>query len=453
MSVFGGFAGAGPLGGDKGLSLGLMQTLKLAWADDELRQKLIFVFGMFVVYVFGVHLPVPIPGISAAALMEKQGDNAFLQLINAFTGGGLRRMSIFALGLGPYITASIILQVLTQAIPEWKKELQEGGEYSRRKQNQRTRFLSIALCYLQGYGYIQMLKNYGGFQIVTYGQILSVLTLWMAGAMFCLWLGEQITEKGIGNGVSLMIFAGIIVSLPQTFERVGQAVSDGVLAPWKIAILIALFIGTTWLIVYFTVAQRRIPIQTMRRQIGTKVMGGKTQYLPLSVNMVGVIPIIFANALLGLPYQFSTYAPKDSPIRNFFENLSKWLYPGSPFPKGVVGSLVYAGLILFFTYFYTAVQYNVEDISDQLKRSGSFIPGIRPGKQTKDFLDGVISRVTLVGAVFLAIVALVQYIAPSLTGMTGLSIVGGTTLLIVVSVALETMRQIEAHILMKQYGS
>lgn len=451
MSVFGGFAGSPGGGSDKGLSLGLMQTLKLAWADEDLRQRLLFVFYMFVIYTAGVHIPVPIPGLAADQLNKLMENNSFLQLLNMFSGGGFKRLSIFALGLSPYITASIILQVLTQAWPEWKKELQEGGEYARKKQNRRTRALSLVLCYLQGYGFLQMFKA-GGLALQPL-QMFTVLTFWTAGSMFCLWLGEKISENGIGNGVSLMIFAGIIISVPTTFAKIGEMVSGGTLPIYKVIFLLVEFVAVTWLVVFFSVAQRRIPIQHMKRNVGTKVLGGQTQYLPLSVNMVGVIPIIFAISLLNLPYQFSTYFPMGSTPHDVFRNIGEYLNPMAPFPKGIVGCISYAALIFFFTYFYTAVQYNVEDISDQLKRSGSFIPGIRPGKQTKDFLDGVISRLTIVGAGFLSIVALLQYVAPALTGVTGLNMLGGTTLLILVSVALETLRQIEANLLMKQYGS
>lgn len=449
MSVLGGFAGGpGAGGGDKGLSLGLMQTLKLAWADEELRQRMLFVLIVFVVYSFGVHIPVPIPGLDPVGIVEKlEKDNNLIAMLNAFTGGGFKRLSIFALGLSPYITASIILQVLTQAIPEWKKEMQEGGQYGRQKQNRRTRGLSIILCFVQGWGFIQLL-NSAQLGIHAPTQIISILTFWTAGSMFCLWLGEQITERGIGNGVSLMIFAGILVSFPSLVSQVSGAVSGGTVPLYKIIFLLVLLIFVTWLIVFFTVAQRRIPIQTMRRQVGNRTLGGQTQYLPFSVNMVGVIPIIFASSLMGLPYQFGTMMKSE-----FLKDLSMWLNPTSRFPMGLVGCFFYVCLIFFFTYFYTAVQYDVNDIADNLKRQGAFIPGIRPGNQTKKFLDEVLSRVTIVGSGFLAVIALVQYVAPALTGLFGLSAIGGTTLLIVVSVALETLRQIEANLLMKQYGS
>ena len=453
--------GSGPSGGgggDKGLSMSVFQTLRMAWADPDLRARILFVLAMFSVYTLGIHIAVPIPGIRPEDLTEQLSKNQFFQMINMFGGGALRRLSIFSLGLNPYITASIILQILTQANPKWKMEMREGGEYARRAQNKRTRFLSLGLCVAQGWGFLQMIM--GGITnhaIFTPFVIFTVLMFWTSGAMFVLWLGEQISERGVGNGVSLMIFAGIIISLPNTVESLYTSVRDHQTAFWQVAILLILFLGTTWFIVFFTVAQRRIPVQHMRRMQGTKQMGGQTSYLPLSVNMAGVIPIIFAISLVYLPAQFGSWAAPDSWIHNAMEKVNDYINPGSPTALGwqiVIGSISFSLLIFFFTYFYTAIQYNVDDIADNLKRGGSFIPGVRPGKQTSDFLNGVISRITVVGAAFLAIVSLIQFLAPRITGTTArISVLGGSTLLIMVSVALETMRQIEANLLMKRYNA
>jgi preprotein translocase subunit SecY len=446
----------------------LAETFRLAFADPDLRQRLLFVLFMFGVFALGVHVPVPIPGIKSAELDLKGG---LFDLLNSFGGGALRKLSIFALGLNPYITASIIMQVLTTANPAWKKELQEGGEYARKQQNKRTRGLTLLLCAVQGFGLLTMIAGAGkgtdvGVAIATMPFYLKLITVmfWTAGSMFTLWLGEQISEKGIGNGVSLMIFAGIVISLPMQGERLWAAMKAGEVHWYQVAVVGALFLGATWLIVYFTTAQRRIPIQHMRRQVGTKMLGGQTSYLPLSVNMAGVLPIIFAVSLIYLPSQFSMMLGGDTPnntgfvgtMAHIFGTIAEWLNPGSlRWEQALVGSILYTGLIFFFTYFWTAIQYNVEDISNNLKRGGSFIPGVRPGKQTKDFLDQVISRITLVGAAFIAIIALLQYIAPRISGISYsyINIIGGTSLLIMVSVALETMRQIEANLLMKQYGS
>lgn len=330
--------------------------------------------------------------------------------------------------------------------------MQEGGEYARRQQNRRTRFLAICLCIFQGLGLYTLLGQAGALPDGAGPWLkVAIITFWTAGAMFILWIGEQISEKGIGNGVSLMIFAGIVLSMPYQVSKIADQVSSGLVQWYEVLIIAAIFLGTTWLIVLFTTAQRRIPIQHMRRQQGMRTLGGGTSYLPLSVNMAGVIPIIFAVSLIFIPAQIAQGA-HDTPLGDFMLKVAYWLNPLSPFPAGIIACVLYTALIFFFTYFYTAVQYNVEDISNNLKRGGSFIPGIRPGKQTKDFLDNVISRITVVGAAFLAFVALVQYVGWALTDIQNVNIIGGTSLLIMVSVALETMRQIEANLLMKRYG-
>lgn len=459
----GGYAGGGAKG-DKGLSMPLTETFRLAWADPDLRQRMLFVLFMFGVFALGVHIPVPVPGFNSEDVVKSLNGVPAFDLLNMFGGGALARLSIFALGLNPYITSSIIMQILQTALPQWKKEMQEGGEYARKQNNKRTRLLALGLCLIQGWGLLAIMKGSAALANLSLPYQMVILIFWTAGSMFMLWLGEQISEKGIGNGVSLMIFAGIILSLPTEAARLLQGVRDNVVAWWSIAIILVIFLVATWFIVYFTTAQRRIPIQHMRRMVGTKMMGGQTSYLPLSVNMAGVLPIIFAVSLVGLPAQISMmFGGPATPAGTLFDNINSFLQPANgapvaswlPIPRGIVGSILYTALIFFFTYFWTAIQYNVEDISNNLKRGGSFIPGVRPGKQTKDFLDGVISRITIVGAAFIAAVALLQYIAPALAGIPPgiyISLIGGTSLLIMVSVALETMRQIEANLLMKQYG-
>ena len=435
---------------DKGLRMPLLETLRQAWADPDLRAKIQFVLLMFGVYVLGVNISVPIPGISPEAMNKLLEDNAFFNMLNSFGGGGLKRISIFALGLNPYITSSVIMQILTTALPQWKKELQEGGEYARRQQNKRTRFLTLALCIAQGMGLIRMMGS--ALPPLAPHQVFLVVLFWTAGAMFMLWLGEQISERGIGNGISLMIFAGIMISMPSQFSQIYDQLTKGLINWFQVGILLVSFMVVTWLVVLFSTAQRRIPIQHMRRVVGMKMMGGQTSYLPLSVNLTGVIPLIFAVSLALLPTQFANMFPANSGPHDFLNALGQWIYPGQFFPQNVVGSLVYMALIFFFTYFYTAIQFNVEDIANNLKRGGSFIPGVRPGKQTRDFLDGVISRITIVGALFLSFIALFQAYVPALTGIRQGNYLFGTSLLILVSVALDTMRQIESNLLMKHYG-
>jgi preprotein translocase subunit SecY len=449
----GGTLGAAPSGrSDKGLRLSLGETLRQAWADEDLRRRIIFVLCVFGIYALGIHVAVPIPGISADGIAKALEGNRFFQMINTIGGGGFKRISIFALGLGPYITSSIIMQVLQQSLPSWKAEMQEGGEYARKQQNRRTRMLALVLALGQGF---TLLSSMGPGVISGPNPMLTkigVSIFWMAGSMILLWLGEQISEKGIGNGTSLIIFAGIVISFPGIIEIVGRSVRDGAINYFQVATLAVLFLATTWFIVFFTTAQRRIPIQHMRRNFGTKTVGGQTSYLPISVNMAGVIPVIFALTLITMPYQFASAFPQGSDAQNAILAVGKFFSPDFTHWQGYLGALVYMALIFGFTYLWNAMVYNVEDIANNLKRGGSYIPGIRPGKQTIDFLNGIISRVTFVGALFLSIVALTQFVFPLIAPVSQLSTMSGTSLLIMVSVALETMRQIESNLLVKQFG-
>lgn len=458
MSVFGGGAALGPTG--KGSQLSLLDTFRHAWADEDLRRRILFDLFIFAVFALGINIPVPLPGHSAAEITKNLEGNALFLLINSFGGGALGKLSIFALGMNPYITSAIIFQVLEQAIPQWKEEKKEGGEYAKQAMNRRVRLFTVFLCIAQSLGFIAMLRptNPGVFTTPT---VLLILLFWLAGAIFVMWLGEQISERGIGNGVSLLIFAGIILALPFTAETMWTGVMNGVIAWYKMVIYALLFLVTIWFIVFFTVAQRRIPVQHMRRMQGTKQMGGQTSYLPFSVNMTGVIPIIFAVVILFLPAQFASWFPQNSKAADFLNNASLFLNPGAPNSAGLVvlaSCLIFSAVIFFFTYFYTALQFNVDDIADNLKRSGSFIPGIRPGKQTGDFLNNIITKITLVGAVFLSAVTLLQFLAPRMVGISlenlgGQSLIGGINMLILVQVALDTMREIEANVLMKTYNA
>ncbi len=429
----------------------LSDTVRAAWAEPELKQRILFIFIIFGVYAIGLHVQIPVPGISAEALRVKVEQSGYLQLINMFGGGALKRLSIFALGLNPYITASIIMQLMKVAVPGWKKEAAEGDQYSRMKMASRTRALTIFLCIAQGFG----LLAYIGATDLTLWSKIEVVTFWTAGAMMMLWLGEQIQDKGIGQGVSLMIFAGIVVSFPFVVEDFGRQIRTGTLGIDRVILFALAIVLMTALIVLFTLAQRRIAIHHMRRSAGgTKQIGGTTTYLPIPVNAVGVIPIIFALALIYIPSQFSLMFPANSPIHNILTEISLYL---SPRPHAfwyywVIGSIVYSLLIFFFTYFYTAIQFNVEDIASHLRRSGAYIPGVRQGKQTEQYLDSVISKVTIVGALFLAVISLLPLWLPSFLGLgQSMQVLGGTSLLIIVSVVLDLMRQIESNLLMRGY--
>jgi preprotein translocase subunit SecY len=442
-------SGAGKGAGDKGLRFSLIETLRLAWADEDLRGRLQFILLILAVYALGVNVPVPVPGTSPAAIEELIRNNPVFQIMNTIGGGAFKRISIFALGLNPYIVASIILQVMTYGHPKWKEEMKEGGEYARRQQNRRTRLLTLALCVFQGLG---LLSQMGGAvaQVLPAHRFMIIL-FWTAGSMFLLWLGEQVSERGVGNGISILIFTGIIISLPGILQQIGAGVSDGLIEWWRIVLIALMFFATTWFVVLFTIAQRRIPIQHMRRNFGTQSMGGQVSYLPIAVAMAGVIPIIFAITLIYMPQQFQMMFPPDSVPHNILAQIADLLSPDFTRPKGYLGAVIYMGMIFAFTYFWTALQYNVEDIADNLKKGGSYIQGIRPGRQTRDFLNGVVSRITFIGASFLAIAALTQFVLPLIIRLQGIGLIAGTSLLIMVSVALETMRQLEANLITKQY--
>lgn len=437
-------------GTDKSLKFGLADTFRLAWADPDLQTRIKYVLMIFAIYSLCINIRVPIPNVDAERLAEAIQSNTLLNMMNLFGGRALQKVSILALGLNPYITASIIMQIMSAANPAWKAELREGGEFARRKQNQRTRALTLLLCVGQGWGLISLLGRALG--TIPMQSMITTIVFWTAGAMFLLWLGEQLTERGIGNGTSMLIFAGIVIAFPAMFQAIYTNLLNGSVAAWQVTLFFVLFLATTWGVVYFTIAQRRIPIQHMRRQVGTKVLGGQTSYLPFSVMMVGVIPIIFAYALLGLPSQLAMFQPVGTGWHDFWVAFGKYLYPDFTTPQGYIGAFTFTALLFFFSYFMTAIQFNVDDITDNLKRGGSFIPGVRPGKQTKEFLDGVITRVTVVGAAFLSAVALSTYLVPLIIPIPGLTMLLGTSLLIMVSVALELMRQIEANLMMKQYG-
>jgi len=418
----------------------MIESLIAALQIPELKRRLVFVLTMFAIFVLGVHIPVP--GVNHAAVEAFFKDKGgLLGLVDVFSGGALRKMSLFAMGITPYINASIIMQMLTLAIPQLEVMSKEG-EAGRKRIAKITRHLTIGIAFLTAVGITL------GFGAVANMSLLNRLQVWItmtAGTCFLLWMGEQITEKGIGNGVSLIIFASIMTSLPYQTGLIVTSVQKGLVNPFAVLLLIALFIGTILAIVYVTQGQRKIPIQHTKRVVGMKVTQGGSSFLPIKVNTAGVIPIIFAISMMMFPAQIMQSIPA---LKN--SQLLRWAYMATP-GQSWWGSILYVILIIIFTYFYTAVIMNVHDMADNLKKYGNYIPGIRPGKPTFEYLDRVVSRITLAGAVFLAGIALTQYIAPALTGVTSFSLVGGTSLLIVVGVAIETMQAVEAQLLMRNY--
>jgi preprotein translocase subunit SecY len=408
----------------------------------ELRKRLLFSLGMLAVYRLGIF--VTTPGVDRIAMRRVVSQGSLLGLLNFFSGGALEQLSIFALGIMPYVSASIILQLLTVVVPALEK-LQKEGELGRRKITQYTRYGTVVLSAIQGYGistYLETLRDSTGLSVVAdpgWGFRLMTMISLAAGTAFIMWMGEQITERGIGNGISLVIFAGIVARVPaaayQTFmayRAPGSQVTE--LGLLILGIVMMVVIGV---IVFVERGQRRIPIQYAKRVVGRKAYGGQSTHLPLKVNTSGVIPPIFASSLLLFPATLAGWFP-------FLGALQTALSPGT-----WIYNVIYVALIIFFAYFYTAVTFNPVDVADNLKKNGGYIPGIRPGKNTATYIDHVLSRITFGGAMYLAAICVLPTIITNEFGVT--FYFGGTSLLIVVGVALDTVQQIEGHLITRHY--
>jgi preprotein translocase subunit SecY len=441
----------------------------------DLRKRVLFTLGMLAVYRLGSHIPTP--GINADMLAQffNQNSGSALGLVDLFSGGNLRKLTVFALGIMPYITASIIFQLLT-VIYEPLAKLQKEGELGRRKITQWTRYVTVLLGIVQSFAIALTLTNTStGQSMVTISRAafipLCVITL-TSGTAFIMWLGEQITERGIGNGMSLLIFAGIVVGLPKGIADLYEKVRDnawGALTPIAVALLVVGMIAVVAFIVFVERSERRIPVQYAKRIVGRKMMGGQSTHLPLKVNSGGVMPVIFASSILSAPLLFSGahifgYSLQDS---SFFGPILRALAPGEPWYE-----LLQMVAIIFFAYFYISIVFRPDDIADNMRKYGGFIPGIRPGKRTADFINDVLTRITLVGALYLIIITIIPQLLISgihfnhlwligsvfdrlPTWMTnGLGVnfyFGGTSLLIVVGVAMDTVQQIESQLIMRHY--
>ncbi len=410
----------------------------------ELKRRILITFLLLGVYRIGAH--VPIPGIDATALAEffNRGQGSLFGLIDMFAGGALRRMSVFALGIMPYISASIILQLLTVVSPTLEK-LSKEGEQGRRKIIQYTRYGTVVLTIIQGFGIALGLENMtapNGAGVVLWPgwsfRLMTVITL-TAGTAFIMWLGEQITERGIGNGISLIIFAGIVAGMPGAVVNTFRLMRAGQLNLFVVLLLVAVMVAVVFFIVWVERAQRRIPIQYAKRVIGRKVYGGQASHLPLKVNTAGVIPPIFASSLLMFPTTVGQFI--DHP---WVQRVTQWLSPGN-----LVHDVLYVILIFFFAYFYTAVTFNPVDVADNLKKYGGYIPGIRPGQRTAEYIDKVLSRLTFWGALYVSFICVLPTILITKFGVP--FYFGGTGLLIVVGVALDTVAQIETHLIARHY--
>jgi len=423
----------------------------------DLKRKILVTFGLIAVYRIGAFIPTPgIDGMKLAQFFDNiartQGGTLF-GLMNMFSGGAMRRLTIFALGIMPYISSSIILQLLTTVIPALER-LAKQGEEGRKKITQLTRYGTIVLSIIQAFFIALWLENparFQGMQIVAspgWGfRLLTVITL-TTGTAFIMWLGEQIQEKGIGNGISLIITAGIVSRLPAAVFQVITLLTPGTsgetsMDPFKLIFLLFMFVVVVVAVVVITQGQRKIPIQYAKRVVGRKIYGGQSTYIPLRVNQGGVIPIIFAQSIIMFPATIAGIVPNRA-----IQGVASSLMMGRP-----LYYVVYSFMILFFAYFYAAITFNPIDMANNMKRYGGFVPGIRPGRQTAEYLDFIMTRITLPGAVFLTIIAVLPTVINTRLGIPYLvaSFFGGTGLLIIVGVMLDTMRQIESHLLMRHY--
>jgi preprotein translocase subunit SecY len=432
----------------------------------DLRKRVLFTLGMLVIYRTGIHIPVP--GVDRDALEQLWGQlGGMFGVLDLFSGGNLRRISIFALGIMPYITASIILQLMTSIDFMGLKKVQEEGEIGRRKITQYTRYLTVLLCLVQGIGisvWLQGQASSGGPLVPGAGVsfiFISTLTL-MTGTIFVMWLGEQITERGVGNGISLLIFAGIVVGLPNGVQQLVGRITDPLSAIGVIVLVVVMILVTAG-IVYVERATRKVPTNHTRRMVGRQMVATAASHLPLKVNIAGVIPVIFASSVLAIPQTLMTFGNW-----GWLQTVNGWLSGGHP-----VYELLFIGLIVLFAFFYVSIVFNADEVAENLRKQGAFIPGIRPGKRTGDYLNSILVRLTTVGAIYLVIVCLIpQFIISGfkvqslpLVGawlenilpvwfMTGLGYTfyfGGTSLLIVVGVAMDTISQVEAQLVMRHY--
>ncbi|MBN1115275.1 MAG: preprotein translocase subunit SecY [Oligoflexia bacterium] len=410
----------------------------------ELRKRILFTIFILAIYRLGAH--VPTPGIDTAALAAffDRASGTIFGIFNMFSGGALKRFSVFALGIMPYISASIIMQLLTVVVPALEK-LSKEGDLGRRKITQYTRYGTIVLCIVQGLFIatgLESMKGPAGEPVVLnpgiYFKFLTIITL-TTGTTFIMWLGEQITERGIGNGISLIIYAGIAAGIPSGFSNSLSLMKSGQITAFAALFILAVMIAVIAFIIFMERAQRRIPVQYAKRVIGRKLYGGQSAHLPLKINSAGVIPPIFASSIIIFPATIAQYI--DHP---FFNALKEVMQSGS-----MVYMMVYVGLIVFFTYFYTAVTFNPVDVAENLKRHGGFIPGIRPGKSTSDYIDRVLTKITLAGALYIAAVCVLPEIMISKFKVP--FYFGGTSLLILIGVALDTVSQIESYLITRHY--
>ncbi len=420
--------------------MSIIENFRNIFKIEDLRNRILYVVGVLLVYRIGSY--VTMPGVDASMLTAQTGDaSSLLGLFDMFVGGAFSRAGVFALGIMPYITAAIIIQLMGAAVPYFQK-LQREGEEGRRKINRLTRYGTVGITAVQaiGFGINLLATSPDAIVVSNTAFILTCIIVLTAGTTFVMWLGERITDRGIGNGISILIMIGIIAVLPTNFLNEVQTTNNAIIIIVELAGL-ALVIASC---VLLTQGTRKIPVQYAKRVVGRKVYGGTTQYLPLRVNAAGVMPIIFAQSIMFIPSTIGTFFPENETVQ--------WMTAWSADFTGVTYSIVFFFICVFFTFFYTAIAVSPREMADTMKRQGGFIPGVRPGKQTVEFIDNILTRITLPGSIFLSFVAILPAIVASMGVTPGFALFyGGTSLLIIVGVALDTLQQIESHLMMRHY--
>ena len=423
----------------------MIQTIRKAWGVPELRKKIVFTLLILLIFRIGNAIPVPYINTTLLGNYLDSMSGTVLGLYNVMSGGAFAEATVFALGVQPYINSSIIIQLLTIAIPALERLARDGGEAGKKKIASITRYATVAIALLQGFGYYMICKNYNILEQQGIWPALVIIVSFVAGSSFVMWLGEQVNEFGVGNGISIILFAGILSRVPNMVTMGASYIrTKGSIGCLWIALLIVGMLAMVVLIVHVNEAERRIPVQYAKRQVGRKMYGGQASTLPMKVNMSGVLPIIFAQTIASLPATIWAFVgiPEEGTVgRSIYNAIDT---------KSVLYLIVYFLMIIGFSYFYATIQFNPAEISNNLKRNGGFIPGFRPGKPTSDFIAKVLNKVTLFGAIYLGIVAICPLIAGKLLGNSGLAI-GGTSVIIVVGVALETVRALESQMMMRQY--
>ena len=460
----------------------MIQTIRNAWAVPELRKKIMFTIFALLIFRLGSAIPVPYINSELLAMQLQSQSGTILELMNAMSGSAFSMATIFALSIQPYINSSIIIQLLTVAIPALERLAKEGGEEGRKKIASITRYATVAIALLQGFGYYSLIKSYGLIEAGSINGIwvgIVIVMSFTAGSAFLMWLGEQITEFGVGNGISIILFAGIVSRFPRmimdcwngvsmwnqvkagtvtaenlmtqyptvykTAEDAQAYIDRMALAPWMIPVIIIGMLALVVFIVYISNAERRLPVQYAKRVVGRKMYGGQSTHIPMKVNMSGVMPIIFAQSIASLPATIGAFAGWTTKSQGFGGGLMRLFDTSKPFY-----SILYFFLIIGFSYFYATMTFNPIEVSNNLKKNGGFIPGFRPGKPTADFITKVLNKITMFGALYLSVIAIAPIVTGNIVGYSSLAI-GGTSVIIVVGVALETVKQMEAQMLMRHY--